>query len=412
MTRLEHSPPKPIGGEIWTKPFKVMAVLFAIAIGLLIYRFFVGLGPVTGLSDGYPWGLWIAFEVVVGTALATGGYAVAILVYILNNGKYHPLVRPALLTSALGYTMGVIGVIIDLGRYWNVPALPFRFWEWNLNSVLLEVALCIALYVFVLWIEVAPFLLQRWEKSGVDTRMARFSRWAIPRLKKAMPWIIALGLLLPTMHQSSLGSLMLLAGTKIHPLWYTPLLPLLFLLSCIAMGYAVVVLEGMTTRTAFGRLRETPVQAGLTKAAMIVMGLFVVARFADIVIRGHTADMFALTGMSALFWMEMALFVVALILLSRRSEHYDRGHLFRAAGFMVLAGTLYRFSTFLIAFNPGPGWSYFPAIPELLITVGLTAGEIMAYIYIVKRFPIVGGVKPKGWPNVAGRRAQPAPAHS
>ncbi len=402
--------PQPVGGKLWTKPMKVMAALFGIAIALLIYRFFYGLGPVTGLSDGYPWGLWISFEVVVGTALATGGYAVAILVYILNNGKYHPLVRPALLTSALGYTMGVIGVMIDLGRWWNVPWIPIKFWEWNLNSVLLEVALCIALYVIVLWIEAAPFLLQRWQAE--ESWLGRFSRSAIPKLKKAMPWIIALGLLLPTMHQSSLGSLMLLAGTKLHPLWYTPMLPLLFLLSCIAMGYGVVVLEGMTTRTAYGRLRETPVQAGLTKAAMVVMALYVVVRFGDIMVRGVLGEALALTPMSALFWTEMALFVVSLILLAQRAEHYNRGHLFRAAGFIILAGALYRFSTFLIAFDPGPGWSYFPAIAELMITVGLTSGEIMAYVYIVKRFPIVGGVKPKGWPKVPAPRTQPAPAHS
>jgi Ni/Fe-hydrogenase subunit HybB-like protein len=388
-----------------------MAFLFGIAVVLLIYRFFFGLGPVTALTDGYPWGLWIAFEVVVGTALATGGYAVAILVYILNKGKYHPLIRPALVTSALGYTMGAIGVIIDIGRWWNVWALPIKFWDWNLNSILLEVALCIMLYVFVLWIEVSPFLAERY-KDG-EGGLARFSRWWIPRVKKAMPWIVALGLLLPTMHQSSLGSLMLLAGTKVHPLWYTPMLPLLFLLSCIAMGYAVVVFEGMLTRTAYGRLRETPVQAGLTKAAMIVMALWVVIRLGDVVVRGQLSTALALTPMSILFWTEIALFVVALILLAQRAEHYNRGHLYRAAIFMLLAGALYRFSTFLIAFNPGEGWHYFPAIPEVLITVGLTAGEIMAYIYIVKRFPIVGGVKPESRPVTAGgSQTQPAPAHS
>jgi len=408
----ETHTPHPIGGTIWTRPFKVMAFLFGIAVVLLIYRFFFGLGPVTGLSDGYPWGLWIAFEVVVGTALATGGYAVAILVYILNRGKYHPLIRPALVTSALGYTMGAIGVIIDIGRWWNVWALPIKFWEWNLNSILLEVALCIMLYVFVLWIEAAPFLLERYQ--GGTGRMARFADATIPKLKKAMPFIVALGLLLPTMHQSSLGSLMLLAGTKIHPLWYTPMLPLLFLLSCIAMGYAVVVFEGMLTRTTFGRLRETPVQAGLSKAAMVVMGLWVVIRIGDVVVRGQLSTALALSSMSILFWTEIALFVVALILLGQRSEHYNRGHLYRAAIFMLLAGALYRFSTFLIAFNPGQGWHYFPAIPEVLITVGLTSGEIMAYIYIVKRFPIVGGVKPESRPVTvgSGSQTQPAPAHS
>lgn len=407
--RVQHSPPSPIGGKILTKPFLVMSGLFAGAVVLLIYRFLVGLGPVTGLSDGYPWGLWIAFDVVVGTALATGGYAVAILVYLLNNGKYHPLVRPALLTSALGYTLGAIGVIIDVGRWWNVPHLPYRFWDWNLNSVLLEVALCILLYVMVLWIEVSPFLLQRWEKEG-NEGIARFSRWALPKLKRAMPFIIALGLLLPTMHQSSLGSLMLLAGTKIHPLWYTPMLPALFLLSCIAMGYGVVVLEGMTTRTAFGRLRETPVQAGLTKAAMIVMAMYVVIRFGDVAYRGHLGMLAEITPMTALFWTEQALFVAGFILLSQQGENYNRGHLFRAAGFIVLAGGLYRFSTFLIAFDPGPGWSYFPTIPELLITVGLVSGEIMAYLVIVKKFPIIGGVKPAGWARPAAPHAPPVPA--
>ncbi len=406
---MRHTPPEPIGGPILTKPFLVMSGLLAGALVLLAYRFWAGLGPVTGLSDGYPWGIWIAFDVVVGTALATGGYAIAILVYLLNNGKYHPLVRPALLTSALGYSLGAIGVVIDIGRWWNVYALPYRFWDWNLNSVLLEVALCIMLYLAVLWIEVSPFLLEKWEHGG-NERMARFSRWALPKLRRAMPWIIALGLLLPTMHQSSLGSLMLLAGTKLHPLWYTPMLPALFLLSCIAMGYAVVVLEGMTTRTAFGRLRETPVQAGLTTAALVVMGLYVVLRFGDVIYRGHLGMLAELTPMTLLFWFEQALFVAAIVLLARRGENYKRGHLFRAAGFMVLAGSLYRFSTFLIAFDPGPGWSYFPTIPELLITVGLVAGEIMLYLVIIKRFPIVGGVKPAGWPNVPAPISPPVVA--
>jgi Ni/Fe-hydrogenase subunit HybB-like protein len=391
---MSHNKPKPIDRPIITKPFLVMTGLLAAAVVLLLYRFFAGLGPVTNLSDGYPWGLWITFDVVVGTALATGGYAVAILVYIVNKGKYHPLIRPALLTSAIGYTMGAVGVVIDIGRWWNVWKLPFTFWEWNLNSILLEVALCIMLYMIVLWIELSPFLMEKWQEQG-DTWLARFSRSARPKLMKAMPWLVALGLLLPTMHQSSLGSLMMLAGQKVHPLWQTPMLPALFLLSCIGMGYGVVVLEGMTTRTGFGRLRETPVQAALTKAAALVMGLYVVLRFGELAYAGELGLAADLTPMSILFWTEMALFVVALILLGMRGELYNRGHLFRAAGLMVLAGALYRFSTFLIAYNPGPGWSYFPSIPELLITVGLVAGEIMLFLVIIKTFPIVGGVRPE-----------------
>lgn len=396
----------PIGGRLLTRPFLILFGLFAGAAGLLAWRFVFGLGPVTGLSDGYPWGLWIAFDVVVGTALATGGYAVAILVYVLNRGKYHPLVRSALVTSALGYTLGAIGVIIDIGRWWNVWRLPVMWSQWNLNSVLLEVALCIMLYVFVLWIEVSPFLMERW-KEGSNAKLRRFSDFALPKVKRAMPWLIALGLLLPTMHQSSLGSLMLLAGDKVHPLWQTPMLPALFLLSCIAMGYGVVVMEGMLTRTSFRRLRETPVQAGLTRAALGVLIAYVVVRLADLGFRGRLGLVAEMDGYSVLFLVEMALFMGAIASIMWPAQSDNRSHLFRAAALVVLGGSLYRFSTFLIAFDPGPGWSYFPSIPEVLVTVGLVAAEIMAYVVIVKTFPIVGGHRPPA-PDVVAAPSGPA----
>src|SRR6185369_6582484 len=137
------------------------------------------------------------------------------------KGKYHPLVRPAILTSALGYSIAGASVVIDIGRWWNVWKVPLYFRHWNFNSALLEVALFIMAYVVVLWIELSPAFLERFNKS-------------IPLLDKAMLWIIALGMLLPTMHQSSLGSLMLLAGPRLHPLWFTPFLPLFFLITVLA----------------------------------------------------------------------------------------------------------------------------------------------------------------------------------
>jgi Ni/Fe-hydrogenase subunit HybB-like protein len=133
---------QPVGGRIYTRPFRFLSVLFAIAGALILYRLAAGLGQVTAMNDGYPWGLWIAFDVVTGTALACGGYSVALLVYVLNKGKYHPMIRPAILTSALGYTLAGIGVGLDVGRWWSVWRVPLFFWHWNLNSVLLEVALC------------------------------------------------------------------------------------------------------------------------------------------------------------------------------------------------------------------------------------------------------------------------------
>ena len=144
----------PIGGSLDTAATRALAALLGLGAVLILWRLIAGLGATTALNDGYPLGLWIAFDVVTGTALACGGYAVAILVYILNQGRYHPLVRPALLTSALGYSLAGFSVVIDIGRWWNVWKVPIYFWHWNFNSALLEVALCIMAYVVVLWIEI------------------------------------------------------------------------------------------------------------------------------------------------------------------------------------------------------------------------------------------------------------------
>src|SRR6476469_5025391 len=148
---------QPIGGPIMTGPFRALTALFAIAALLILVRLVTGLGWITAMNDGYPWGLWIAFDVVTGTALACGGYSVALLVYIRNKGAYHPLVRPAVLTSALGYSLAALGI----GRWWNIWRVPVFFWHWNLNSVLLEVALCIMSYTAVLWIELSPVFLEK-----------------------------------------------------------------------------------------------------------------------------------------------------------------------------------------------------------------------------------------------------------
>ncbi len=156
---------QPVGGPIFTRGFRVLAGVFALGAVFILWRLFAGLGAVSALSDGYPWGLWIAFDVVTGTALACGGYAVALLVYILNKGRYHPLVRPAVLTSALGYTIAGLSVAIDVGRPWYIWKVPLFAWRWNLSSALLEVALCIMAYVVVLWIELAPAFFEKWSDA-------------------------------------------------------------------------------------------------------------------------------------------------------------------------------------------------------------------------------------------------------
>jgi Ni/Fe-hydrogenase subunit HybB-like protein len=384
----------PLGGPIVTRPFRALVAIFSIAAALIFWRLFAGLGAATALSDGYPWGLWIAFDVVTGTALACGGYAMAILVYVFNKGKYHPLVRSAILTSALGYTMAGISVVLDVGRPWLVWKIPLFFWSWNLNSALLEVALCIMLYMVVLWIELSPAFLERW-KEGPEGRLQRFSAKVLPFLERYLIWIIALGMLLPTMHQSSLGSLIMLTGPKLHPLWQTPLLPLLFLVSCIAMGYAAVVFESSLSSLFFHRRRDTEMLAGLSGAMLPVLGLFLVLRLGDLLLRGQLGQAFVPNGYSIAFWVEIALTVAPIFLLMGRESRRAPGNLFRAAMLMMLAGGLYRFNTYLVAYRPGDDVHYFPSVPEFVITIGLVALEIMAYVVIVKMFPILSGVPAK-----------------
>jgi len=383
-----HAQAEAIGGRIVTKPFRFFAFFLLIGGLLILIRLAAGLGQVTAMNDGYPWGLWIAFDVVTGTALACGGYAVALLVYVMNNGKYHPMVRPAVLTSALGYTLAGMGVGLDVGRWWTIWRVPIFFWHWNLNSVLLEVALCIMSYMFVLWIELSPAFLEEAQRAGPPKVRALAGR-LLPTVNKALLWVIALGILLPTMHQSSLGSLMLIAGPRLHPLWNTGWLPLLFLLSCIGMGYAAVVFEGALSAWMFKREPEREMLAGLGKAIIPLIAAYLALRLVDLGVRGQIGALFGFDLYSVMTLLEFVLFIAAIVMLASDARRRRLSTLFRAAMLLMLAGSLYRFDTYLVAFRPGAQWSYFPSVTEMLITFGLVSGEILVYIVIVKLFPII-----------------------
>jgi Ni/Fe-hydrogenase subunit HybB-like protein len=384
-----HAKAQPVGGPIWTRGFRVVTALFAVSAVLMVWRWIVGLGAATDLSDGYPWGLWIAFDVVTGTALGCGGYAMAFLVYIFNKGQYHPLVRPAVLTSALGYTMAALAINLDVGRPLYIYKIPVMPHWWNLNSALLEVAVCVMSYVAVLWIELSPAFFERWE-AGPDGFFKKLSATFHPIVKKLMVPLLAVGILLPTMHQSSLGALMLLAGPKLHGLWHTPLLPLLFLISCVGMGYAVVAFEGTLAARVFRRPRETTMLASLGRVTGGVVMCWAVLRFLDIVLRGKAGLLFSFDMYGFFFWLEMVLSIVGALILLTSYRHRESGQ-FVASMLIVTSGALYRFSTYLIAYNPGPNWSYFPSVPEQIITFGVVALEIMLYVILVKTFPILSG---------------------
>lgn len=391
----------PVGGPLWSRPFRILVGFFAVCAIFLAYRFAAGLGASTALNDGYPWGLWIAFDVVVGTALGCGGYALALLVYVLNKGEYHPLVRPAILTSALGYTMASVSIHVDLGRPWLIWRIPTFPWHWNLNSALLEVALCVMLYVGVLWVELSPAFMEKW-RQGSDGFLKRSSEKAYPVVQKALPWIIALGLLLPTMHQSSLGTVMLLTGPKLHPLWNTPLLPLLFLVSCLGMGFAVVVFESELAAGFLGRKRETEMLGKMARVMVPVLSIFTLVRFLDLAVRGRLGSLATFDLYTAMLLLETVLFLAPVFMLLSERSRRDPGNVFRAAMLMIVAGTLYRLDTYLVAFRPGSHFSYFPSFTEIMVTLGIVAAEVILYVVLVKYFPILSAQAP----------AQPAPARA
>jgi Ni/Fe-hydrogenase subunit HybB-like protein len=377
-----------VGGPLVTPVTRGLAVLFGLAALTILWRLVAGLGATTALNDGYPLGLWIAFDVVTGAALATGGYVIGILVYILNKGRYHALLRPAVLTSALGYTLAGIGVFLDIGRWWAIWKVPVYFWHWNFNSALLEVALCIMAYIVVLWLRLAPALLDP-VTNGTTGSLRRMARAVTSGLDRLTIPMVALGLLLATMHQSSLGTLMLLAGSRLHPLWRTPLLPLLFLVSCVSMGFAVVVFEAVVSTVALKRRAEIDMLASLAAIIVPLQVGFVTLRLADLWWRGNLPLLVAGDGRSVIAALEYVCFLAPVVMLLPARSRRDLGALLRAAMVMMFAGAFFRFNTFLVAFMPGAHWSYFPNVAELTITIGLVAFEVLAYIVIVKTFPIL-----------------------
>ena len=369
--------PAPVGGSLWNAVTVTCAVLIAAMLVILAVRFFGGLGAVTNLNDGYPWGIWVVVDVVIGSSFACGGFAVAMLVYIFNRGQYHALVRPALLASLFGYTLAGGGVIFDLGRWWNFWHIFMPGYA-NPNSVMFEVATCIAVYILVMWVEFSPAFLEKLGK--VDAKQ---------KLNKVLFFVIALGTVLPMMHQSSLGTLLVVMGIQIHPLWNTPIEPLLYLLSAITMGYAVVLFESCVASAAYRRQIEMHMLTPLSRIMLGLLSVFLLVRLGDVVVRGVLPLAFAGTTEALMFWIEIALFVSPLVLLRNEEQRRNPAKLFLAGLLLMLGGALMRLDGFLIAYETGDGFHYFPALPEILVTVGMFAIEVLGYIVITRRFPVL-----------------------
>jgi Ni/Fe-hydrogenase subunit HybB-like protein len=386
-----HAHERPLGGKILTPAFKLLLALCAAWVVMVVVRLLFGLGAVSAQSDGYAWGIWKPLNVVTFTGVAAGAYAVGLVTYLFNKGEYHPLVRSAVMAGAMGYTLAGTSVLIDLGRWWNLWVV---FWPpvWNLNSVLLEVALCVMAYTMVLWVEVGPTVLEKLEASA-DARVARVARAVLPPLKGAMPFVVATAIVLPSMHQSSLGGLFMVAETKTHALWHTPLLNGLFLLSCVTMGFGAVVLIENLAAMIWGKKVDQRLLARLNVVPAWLSLLYVALRLGDVARLGKLPLVPGAGMYSFFFLLELALFLAPGLLLLSPRFRANRGKLFGAGLLLVLGGALYRFDTYLLAYQPQAGWHYFPYVREMAFSVCLAAIGVTVYVLFVKLFPILSGVE-------------------
>lgn len=369
-----------LGGRVLTGPFMVCAAVALIGLFFIGRRFIFGLGAVTNMNDGYPWGVWIAYD-VVGTALACAGYSMALLVYVFNRGEYSSLVRPALITSMFGYTLAGVSVILDLGRYWQAYNI-FLPWFSNLHSMMFQVALYLSTYVLVLWLEFAPTL-----RGKVQAGKSRAG------LNRIIFLLIVLGIVLPTMHQCSLGTMMIMAGRKLSPLWWSGFLPLFFLLTAVVIGYAAVISEAVIASVAFKRPMEMRLLSKISAFMPWLLGLYLVVRIGDVTLRGYLPLAFTGSLTGNMFLLENLLLLAALLILAFPDNLRSPRLLFLASCAMLLGGGLYRFNTYIVGFDPGTGWRYFPSVPELFITFGIVAAEVMIYLWCVKTLPVLPKLK-------------------
>ena len=384
--------------RFFTPGMLVVTAIATIGVGAWLFRMLFGLGAATNLTNAYPWGIWIGIDVATGVALAAGGFTTAFLAHILHRERYHPLVRPALLTAMLGYTFVALGVATDLGRFWamwHVMLPPF----WQPNSVLFEVAICVMCYLSVLYIEFLPAACERFigrvnlpgPLAALNQPVDRALRIADKTLGRFMTIFIMAGIMLSCMHQSSLGTLMVITYGKLDALWHTPALPLLFLLSAFAVGYPMVIFESIIAHRSFGLPGERSLLAELGRFIPFTLGLYLTVKIADLALRGQLPRLLVGDYYTQMFTIEVCFGVLIPILIfsSRRLREQTRWQ-FIGAALVVLGVAFNRLNVFLFAYSPlERGAMYRPSAIEIAVTLGAVALTVMIYRAIALNLPVI-----------------------
>ncbi len=360
----------------------VVGLIIAVGAPALIYRFVFGLGAATNLSQANPWGLWIGFDMLSGVALAAGGYTVASAVYIFGLKQYHPIVRPAVLTGFLGYVFAVIGLTADLGRPWNL-IVPI-FISWGGPSVMFEIAWCVCLYTTVLALEFTPPVFEwlGWPKAR---------NWA---LGLTIP-LTVFGVVLSTLHQSSLGGLFLMAPTKLHPLWYSPFIPAYFFISSIAAGLSMVIFESSVSHRAFqSRVDHAhPVDLdrltlGLARGASVVLFAYFFVKLQGVADGGRWSLL--ATGYGYWFMVEMLGFVLLPCVLFAYGSRSGKVGLVRVtAAWTVVGVVINRLNVSMIAMNWNSADRYVPSWMEIAGSLALVTIGVQVFRWVINRMPVL-----------------------
>jgi Ni/Fe-hydrogenase subunit HybB-like protein len=358
--------------------------VFVVLLGLGLYatyvRFTQGLGAATNLSDQFPWGLWIGFDILCGVGLAAGGFTLCSIVYIFNIKTFKPVIRPAVLTAFLGYLLVIFALLYDLGR-------PDRIWHaiimWNPHSVMFEVAWCVMLYTAVLGLEFSPVL---FEGLGWTKAMRVMRAVTIP--------LVIIGVILSTLHQSSLGSLYLIVPEKLHPLWYSSWLPVFFFVSALGVGCAMVIFESFMSSRAFRRQIEMPLLSQLGRVIVIILMIYTVMKVQDLLDRQAMSAVFTVSLESLLYWIEMGAGVLLpMILLAIPKVRLQPTGLFVSALLVVLGFVLNRLNVSITGME---GWAkagYLPSWMEIAVTVMIVALGFAAFATAVRYLPVFPKMK-------------------
>jgi len=371
------SPPPNAPGTAVTVSLSTCAAIAIAGLAVVVYRFAAGLGASTNLTDAYPWGLWIGIDFTL-IALSGGAFTLAAMVHVFNLERYRPILRTALLTGWLGYLSVLVILVVDLGR-------PDRFWGFlaypNPLSPLYEVSWCVLLYSAVLTLELLPSVLERARTPRV---LALLGRIQIP--------LVILGVTLSVMHQSTLGTVFLALSERLHPLWFTPLLPLLFLVSSIGAGLAAVIVVSHLAGRAFRNPPDAALLAGLARTSIGVWSLYLLLIAGHLVFSGQFQATFALDRASLWFLLEIAGGVIAPILLFSRPRLRAKPTALFAIALLVIAGVaLNRFNTTLTAQQVRAQASYTPHWMELVIQAGVLAAAVLAWYLAARFLPVLPG---------------------